>query len=470
MISLLGSSKCNLSCSFCYLGKNPFYQKYDEKVKKAWETGEYLKTVKKVLKKLDSDPLKVTEVQLWGGEPSLYFNLIAKKSKELGNLFPNLLMLHIPTNFFKTDMKSFIDLAIGLNDSITPRDKTDKDFGQLQIHLQASIDGPPGDFNTYGHKVSWEQYKKNFDELIDNLKTINRNLDNILIDLAICPCSSQDIILKNLDTYEKIKEFRLFYNKAFDYMRKRVEEISNVEIRFLTRYITPRVAISQDTTTEESLKLNNLIRLLDLSDYNNLENCLEPPGEAYFYHDCHGAYSIYERNHECYESNESCITLLPDGTIAECPCTFFHNEKEFQQEYLNNKDYWGYKSCLVRENNFFNPLENDDEKEKDHDWYVYNGGFLGTTSTYDCLNFNMALELALSRQIDYNYILDQDKFFEHYRSDYLAIECYRENINVTHNPLIADLNNFRRWFNGTTELSHNQFKSQLLKIIELETQ
>ena len=112
-------------------------------------------------------------------------------------------------------------------------------------------------------------------------------------------------------------------------MLTRIKEVPDLNFTLTTRYINPRVAISQDTTSEEALKLSNLIRLLDLSDYNNIEYSLEPPGQFLFYHYCDGAYSIYERNHECYESNETCITLMPDGTIAECPATFFHNEKEF---------------------------------------------------------------------------------------------------------------------------------------------
>lgn len=467
MISLLGASDCNLGCSFCYLGKNPFYKKYDKNIKKAWETGEYLDNVEKVLKTLNSDPANILELQLWGGEPTLYLDLIAKHAKRIGTLFPNIIMLHMPTNFFKTNMQAFVDLVYALDETIRPRKKGEI---KLKAHLQGSIDGPPGEFNNYGHHVPWEQYKKNFDDLIDLLKKKNKKLNNVIIDLAICPCSSQDLILKNFDTYEKLMEFRSFYNQVFDYIRNKTKDVSTVEFTVATRYVYPRVAISQETTTEEALKLSNLIRLLDLNDYDNLSYSLEPPGQFLSYHDCHGAYSIYERNHECYESNETCITLLPDGTICECPATFFHNEKEFQQHFLNNKDYWGYKSCLIRTNSFYNPLKGiNTDWEKDHDWYVYGGGFLGTTSTYDCLNYNMALELAYSQQIDFNYSLNNELLFKHYKADFMATECYRENINVTHNPLIADHNQFRRWFNGVTEYSYNCFNNLLKQAIEEET-
>lgn len=469
MVSLLGASDCNLGCSFCYLGKNPFFQKFDKKIKKAWETGEYLETTKKVLQSLNADPNEVRELQLWGGEPTLHLELIAKQGKNIGLLFPNIVTVHLPTNFFKINIQAFIDFMYNLDETLNPRGGEGQPR-KLNMHLQASIDGPPGEFNEKGHKVSWEQYKNNFDQLIDILKEKNQELKNVTIDLAICPSASQEVVLRNLDTYEKITEFRKWYNNVYAYILKRTEEISFIEFFVATRYVVPRITISQETTTEEALKISNLIKLLDLSDYNNIEISCEPPGESMFYHDCHGAYSLYERNHECYESNENCITLLPDGTIAECPATFFHNEEEFAQYFLDIEDYWSYKSCLIRKNNFFNPLKNNLENEKDHDWYVYGGGYIGTSSTYDCLNFNMALELAMSWQIDRNYAFNQELLFNHYKSDFMATECYRENINVTHNPLIADLNQFRRWFNGGTAYSYEYYLNQLLKIVELETQ
>ena len=98
MVSLLGASDCNLGCSFCYLGKNPFYKKYDSKIKKAWETGEYLNNVKKVLQALDTDPKDILELQLWGGEPTLYLNIIAKH----GNHFTGQKILQAMVSFCLT--------------------------------------------------------------------------------------------------------------------------------------------------------------------------------------------------------------------------------------------------------------------------------------------------------------------------------------------------------------------------------
>jgi hypothetical protein len=102
------------------------------------------------------------------------------------------------------------------------------------------------------------------------------------------------------------------------------------------------------------------------------------------------------RNHECPESNETSLTIMPDGTIAECPCTFLQNLESYREELLKNKEYWEYKSTLIRLPNFYNPLKENIEDDNYHNWYVFNGGYLGTNSTYANLNLSMGYEMALS--------------------------------------------------------------------------
>ena len=61
-IDLMGSSSCDLKCSYCYINKNCSFFDYDKKIKLAWENKEYLNTVKKVIDKMGFDPLTVDDV------------------------------------------------------------------------------------------------------------------------------------------------------------------------------------------------------------------------------------------------------------------------------------------------------------------------------------------------------------------------------------------------------------------------
>ena len=201
--------------------------------------------------------------------------------------------------------------------------------------------------------------------------------------------------------------------------------------------------------------------MLEYYDFVEKVPTFEDANEIQFFHDVKGEFSYLERNHECPESNEEAITLMPDGTIAECPCTFLQNLDDYLQELLDNKDFWEYKSSLIRLPSFYNPLKNDIKNDEYHNWYVYNGGFLGTNSVYANLNLSMAYEMALSKQIDYIYALDPDLLIKHYLANFMTAECYREHVNVTHNHFLTDHNMFRRWFNGYTEYAYNDHKGKM---------
>lgn len=459
-LQLLGASDCDLGCSYCYLGKNCTFRKQDSNIVQAWVDGSYLDNTKKVLEVFKSDPKQVISFQLWGGEPLLHINTLqqAQAGTKIGQLFPNLMDFLIPTNFNNTDVEALIDFVYDLDKELTPR----TDGFKCAFHIQGSIDGPPGDFNTYGHKVPWEKYMNNYDRIFEHLKTKDK-LNNTEIYLNICPCSSQDLILKNLNTYEKIKDFRKYYDDFVLYLINRYEEVKDIcTIRIQTKSFYPRIAISQTTTSEEAMEIEKIMRLFDVCEYQEKAYVIDKVSNANFYHDTTGITRYANRNHECVESNEHSITLMPDGTIAQCPCLFFQNLEEFKNEYLKQNNFWDYKSTLIRENCFYNPLkESDLKKIKDHDWYVRGGGYLGTHSTYINLNFNMAREMALSYQIDPNYVLDEELLLDHYLAAFQTAECYRENINCYHNFYIADINQFRRWFNGSTEYCFNTFKNTL---------
>ena len=55
-----------------------------------------------------------------------------------------------------------------------------------------------------------------------------------------------------------------------------------------------------------------------------------------------------------------------------------------------------------------------------------------------CDSESDAYEMALSHQIDYEYALNPNLLIEHYMANSTTAECYRENVNVTHNHFLTD--------------------------------
>ena len=455
-LDLIGSSACNLQCSYCYLTKNQAFNNQDKIIQNAWKNKEYLNTIKKVFKKIDSDPNILESLQLWGGEPTIHMSLLLPSAKELGEFFPNITHFLIPTNWYLIPIKDLIDFIYLLDEGMSINRTSDK---KLNFHIQASIDGPPGDFNTKGHNVSWEQYKKNFDDFCEIISK-KEPLKHTNIVFAICPTASQETFLSNLINYQQIHDFKTHVKKVIEYVENKIKQVNNNTLIFNAYSMIPRIAISQATSLSEAVELEKIIRMIDYENY--LQNIPEPEDtEIQLFHDTRGEVTYFTRNHECPESNESAITLMPDGTIVECPCTFSQNVPEYKQELLNDKNYWEYKSCLIRESNFHNPLKEDKELIDYSNWYIYGGGYLETHSAYISLNLSMAYEMALSHQIDYKYMLNPQLLMDHYLASFMTAECYREHVNVTHNHFLTDHNMFRRWFNGYTEYAYNNHKERM---------
>lgn len=461
----MGSSNCNLKCTYCYINKNCSFSNYDKIIRKAWENEEYLDTVQKVLSKMGQDPRTITDFQLWGGEPTLHMPLIAKNGAKLGKMFPNINHFLIPTNWYCLDIKALVDFIYDIGVNLNFREKSEE---YLNFHIQCSIDGPPGDFTKYGHDVDWNIYQQNFDKFCEYVQT-KGIFQNVNIVFAICPTASQEIILKNLNTYDKISSFKEHVQKVIDYVLEKTQDINNVQIILSNRFMTPRMAISQTTTLEEAVAIQPMVRMLEYCNFEKKINIFEHANEIQSFRNVQAEQTYLQRNHECPESNEQALTIMPDGTIAECPCTFLQNLDSYRQELLDNKEYWEYKSALIRMPNFYNPLEENQQADDYHNWYVY-GGYLGTNSTYANLNLSMGYEMALSHQIDPIYKTNPDLLIKHYLADFMTAECYREHVNLTHNHFLADHNVFRRWFNGYTEYGYNNhldgIKQEFKKILE----
>ena len=58
---------CNLKCRYCYIDKNPALKTIDDLLDESFKGDYYFNYAKKVF----PDKNQLTEVQIWGGEPSI---------------------------------------------------------------------------------------------------------------------------------------------------------------------------------------------------------------------------------------------------------------------------------------------------------------------------------------------------------------------------------------------------------------
>ena len=130
-LNLITSSFCDLKCSYCFLHKNKSFRNYDKFITKGWEDGSYIKNIKEVFTRLDSDPENVTEISLWGGEPFIHLDYLIPNFKELMNYFPNVDSFIVPTNWVHTNIDNLCKLFKIIDNEIKPREEGKK----LHFHL-----------------------------------------------------------------------------------------------------------------------------------------------------------------------------------------------------------------------------------------------------------------------------------------------------------------------------------------------
>lgn len=461
-LNIITSSFCDLKCSYCFLHKNKFFRQYDKYILEKWKDGSYVQNIKKLFEILETDPNKVEDLSFWGGEPFLHIDVIAPQLKELFEFLPNIKSIVVPTNFVHTNAQALGELLKILDASITPRSEKDK----LHFHLQMSIDGIEDDiFMKIGHEGSWERYKKNYDQLFDFLD--KEYLPNIVVAIAISGTSRQDEILKRFANYENIDEHIKFWEKAKNYVIEKNKLAKNPEFMLNSAINFPTIAMPDKTDSIQGLDIVKMIKTINQVLYKNKAYYNNQDHLFREYQHCETDWPVCGKNHECPEASQRAITVLPDGTITQCPSGFIEHLPGYAAEILKTEDSLSYKKTLIAGHQFFNPLTASEKDMLDHQWYNIMGGFKDTYFAYINLGFAMAEELALSHQIDENYLLDPMLLLKHLQGAGTINECFRESINVTGLSYMAGHDLTRRWLNGYVAEAYNFHQAEIASTIQL---
>lgn len=448
-LSVFGSSVCNLSCSYCYLHNKDtqeFYKALNEEIQNGWITGSYVNNIKQVYEKINADHLKTNRFQIWGGEPLIQIDNLLKSLKELLIFLPNVDFFMIPTNFAwpETIAKKIAKIAIDYDDT---RNKHNSEF-----HLQLSIDSYKGILLEQGHHADNQQYLKNIEALVKEISKVN--LQNSQIVLDIKATASGQNILKYLSTEEAITDY-------LDGMFFLLEQGNNIiekyncqnKIKFGTMPFFPSCALPENSSVEDGLKFASIVRLTDFIEGKN--KYLKNENFKHFFESySHNIYdtNLLSKNHECSEAGRVVLTILPDGTISECPCSFVQNRQEYLELLLKNKQYEDYRVANIRKKYFFNPITASKEEEEYNDWYNLSG-LRNNFSTGISLGIALAQELALSHQIPKFYALNPEYLLRHLTKETQPYSCTREQISDTGIPYLSHPGDYRRVFNGEMEYS-----------------
>ena len=446
-LQVLASSICNLNCEYCYLQdneKNNAYTILNNQIQKAWLDGTYVKNIEKVFNELNSDPNKMETISFWGGEPLIMIKNLLPSIKPLFSFFPNINMVFFSTNFSKID--NLIDL-ICLLDEIKQN--------KLLFMLQLSIDAPPGELQSFGHKVDWKIYKKNIDDFFKELSTRNK-LKNTKIDFLFHSAFSAENILKYLNTYDKIKKYCDYFHDFYNYINMTADFYNLKNYITITRdTIFPIIAEPSLFTVEQGLKLKKIMKIITY-----IQNKIEYSSNYPIYKDCIysiGEDSIYNKNRTCFTNGEAGITLLHDGTIVECFGGYILNSPEYWKSIKDNPlKRKTYREALLKKRLYINPLKIETKEKNDYNWYIYNN-IKDNTSTTIHLIFNLALEMAKSGDIDYIYYENPEKLLKHLIQFNHEAACIKDQLQMVSTTHLVSVNVLRKYLNGVAEYGQRSY-------------
>lgn len=395
---------------------------------------------------MNVDTAEINTIEIWGGEPSLGIYLITPNLEILLNLFQNLNTFFLSTNWTITPINDLIDFIKEIDC------KSNKKF---TLNLQLSIDGLNGEINKQGHPGTVERYIKNIDLFFDQINKIK--LKHIQINFLFHPVISQEIILKELDTYDKIAKY---YKEMLNLIQEFDNRNFNKACFFPSSFGFPAIASPHNSTLEEGMALANCIKLFEYVKHTITPEDDNNPAYATI-----GGYEQFTHldniGLECGESGYRTFTILPDGTIAECSSSYICDFEEYNKELKENNDLEQYKISQIRKKHYFNPINATPEEIENYHWYVSDGGIRGVSAIYRNLNLGLLDELALSKQIPYTFHLDPEKALQHLTNTLVLQYCTRDNTIETHNPFICSPSTFRKYFNGITDLIYEQDSAQI---------
>lgn len=432
---LYSTAVCNLNCRYCYIDKNPSLIKIDELLDESFKGDYYFDFAKEVFYQDN-----LTEVQIWGGEPSMRLDRLYYTVDKLINYFPNLTNFLMSTNL---TLDTFFDQFYGLLDILGKYPER-----KFSFSLQLSIDGPPPINDLNRGKGVTELFSKNFVKLITTIEEVLDKYQNITFISFFKPTLDGSSI-RQLQTKEKIVNYYTFLEKYKDLTEKTI-----AHERFSFDSGVPNTACPSPHTVEEGKMFANFIKLCREIEKENIEkkyfkyyNYITPFGGC---RDCGGKFDL--RNKGICGTGHSVIGLLPNKYISTCHNGFTQLLGDYKNYCIKNKDevdrtidFNLFLNGTI-ENNMVFPYEMLSRYEEQ----VLN--FYDMDQNFLMQNYLGIIEfLALCNQIDRKY-LDYNNAVAAAKAIYSRTSiCVRDNIGSTGTKFINPVGLFKLLLNGALD-------------------
>ncbi len=239
---ILIESKCNLKCSYCYIEKNSSLNDLHDKIVKAFEDDIYLNTM---MNMESSGVAEITNIDLWGGEPTLGLGLFDCHIEKFIDGLPHLKEFFISTNFV-TD----INILIGFIKSLDSKVKNKTTFS-----LQISLDGPASINDAGRGEGVTSKIMSNLREFFGAFSGFK--LNNVNINITFKSTIGMDTLVSKFKKTGDVIDYYSFFNDLYG----SCDDLnSNKEIS-ITTGVNPTLAYPGKYSSDDGVELVRVLRL-----------------------------------------------------------------------------------------------------------------------------------------------------------------------------------------------------------------
>lgn len=195
-LSIYTTTACNGKCGYCYQnGLSPDEIKHPQ---------DYNIYINKLLQLDVNNRATINSIELWGGEPTLFFNEFLIYWETFNIYFPNLNEIQFSTNLLNGSVENIINMAETIDNDINHN---------LTLRFQISIDGDSkiNDFNKQYNCC--EEITNNLLELLDYID--NNNLNFVNFDISTHSVLTKET-LQLFNSYQDIDNWFNFFINTFN--------------------------------------------------------------------------------------------------------------------------------------------------------------------------------------------------------------------------------------------------------------
>lgn len=257
-LSVLFSQECNMKCKYCYLPKTEHSSHVNKILIEKIKDGSIIQDFKDSV-----NPDFITNIGLWGAEPTINSNISEKFFDELFVYFPKIEDIMFSTNAL-LGTKSIIKIVENIENGLVKNDYPRK----IVIDIQISLDGPAWITDSNRHENATKKIVQTYNEVV---KEINNMTFNKIkgVNMSFKPTLTCDNMKKMNENNELLVGWYKFFDDIAEGIKPFVDKDKNIKRPSLAY---PTIVTPGEHTSEDGKQFAQWIKNIRKMENDNLKN------------------------------------------------------------------------------------------------------------------------------------------------------------------------------------------------------